>query len=301
MSPQHSSPVHNINVTEIKHNLNANIPNQHVINAMISSLNNSHSNDISTSELDSHANMVVLGKDAFIFESTGRTCNVEPFPSDLGVAENIPIVDATIANDCDLTHETYILIIRNALHIPSMIHNLLPPFILRQAGLTVNDTAKIHCKDPSPDDHCITFPDSELRIPLKLNGIFSYFNSRKPMPSELYGKDKLFITPDSTEWNPNCLSFAANEDSMTDHEGLITDVIKRSNGPIQLLDNPDDILDLASVTVKDWDSAIDSNISECYVSEALPDHERQSRYDLDADFHERISLRGEICKYILPQ
>ena len=31
------------------------------------------------SELDNHANMVVLGKEYFIFESTGNTCKVEPF------------------------------------------------------------------------------------------------------------------------------------------------------------------------------------------------------------------------------
>ena len=116
--------------------------------------------------------MLVLGKDAFIFESTGRTCNVEPFSPELGIARDIPIVDAAIAYDCELTNETYILIIRNALHISSMNHNLLPPFILRQRGITVNDTAKIHCSDPSTDDHCIIFPENELRIPLKLNGIF---------------------------------------------------------------------------------------------------------------------------------
>ena len=79
MLAHHTRNVHNINAIKIKHDLNANLPNQHILNAIISSLNDSHSNDISTSELDSHANMVVLGKDAFIFESTGRTCNVEPF------------------------------------------------------------------------------------------------------------------------------------------------------------------------------------------------------------------------------
>ena len=42
------------------------------------------------SELDSHANMVVLGKHAFIFESSGRTCNVRPFSEELGIAENVP-------------------------------------------------------------------------------------------------------------------------------------------------------------------------------------------------------------------
>ena len=73
--------------------------------------------------------MVVVGKDCFIFESTGKTCNVEPFTADLGVATNIPIVDADLAYDCPFTHETYILIIRNALYIDSMKHNLIPPLL----------------------------------------------------------------------------------------------------------------------------------------------------------------------------
>ena len=75
------------------------------------------------SELDSHANMVVLGKECFIFESTGKTCNVLPFNTELGIASDVPIVDAALAYDCPFTNETYILIIRNALHIKSMENN----------------------------------------------------------------------------------------------------------------------------------------------------------------------------------
>lgn len=59
--------------------------------------------------------MAVVGKDAFVFEATGRTCNVTPFTKDLGIAENIPIVDAAIAYDEPMSGETYILLIRNAL------------------------------------------------------------------------------------------------------------------------------------------------------------------------------------------
>ena len=51
------------------------------------------------SELDSHANMVVLGRHAFIFESIGRTCSVKPFSDEFGVASNIPIVDGAVAYD----------------------------------------------------------------------------------------------------------------------------------------------------------------------------------------------------------
>ena len=100
--------------------------------------------NITQSELDSHANMIVLGKECFVFESTGQTCNVKPFDPALGTALDVPIVDAAIAYDCPFTHETYILIIRNALHIPSMRYNLIPPFIMREGGFKVNDIPKMH-------------------------------------------------------------------------------------------------------------------------------------------------------------
>ena len=89
--------------------------------------------------------MIVLGKDCFVFESTGKTCNVEPFDPNLGTAQNVPIVDAAIAYDCPYTYETFILIIRNALHIKTMHHNLIPPFIMREGGVIVNDIPKMHC------------------------------------------------------------------------------------------------------------------------------------------------------------
>jgi len=162
------------------------------------------------SELDSHANMIVLGKECFVFESTGKTCNVEPFDKTLGIAQNIPIVDAAIAYDCPFTHETYILIIRNALHINTMSHNLIPPFIMREGGVIVNDIPKMHCDSTCIDDHCISFKDIDLRIPLQLNDVFSYFHSRKPLPNELYDKDKVFIIPEPSEWNPHCPSYSHN-------------------------------------------------------------------------------------------
>ena len=50
------------------------------------------------------------------------------------------------------------MVIRNALYVPSMQHNLIPPFMIREAGIVVNDTTKIQLDDPSADDHYIHFP-----------------------------------------------------------------------------------------------------------------------------------------------
>ena len=162
-------------------------------------------------ELDYHANMVVLGKHYFVFEKTGRTCNVQPFSTELVIAADVPIVDGAIAYDFPYTKTTYVLIFSNVLHMPTMAHNLIPPFIMIYGGVIFSDAPKIHCVDPTIEDHCIRFKNSDLKIPMQLSGTFSYFHSRLPTLYELYSCDKLFITPDSSDWHPHCLSFEQNE------------------------------------------------------------------------------------------
>ena len=174
----------------------------------------------SRSELDSHANMVVLGKNCFVFDGIhGKTCTVEPFDPSIGTAKKVPIVDAAIAYDCPYLHKTFLLIVRNALYIPSMDNNLIPPFILREAGLEVKDTPKIHVNDPAANDHSLAFHEHELRIPLQLWGVFLFFHSRCPTSEEVQHNDRLFLTPDSTSWDPYAEHFASNEESMLDWEG----------------------------------------------------------------------------------
>ena len=51
-------------------------------------------------QLDSHANMVVLGKNCFVFDRVnGRTCEVESFDKNLGTLKSVPVVDAAISYD----------------------------------------------------------------------------------------------------------------------------------------------------------------------------------------------------------
>ena len=53
-------------------------------------------NEDPRTEIYSHANMVFLGAHAFIFESTNRTCNVQPFDLILGTVSKIRIVDGAV-------------------------------------------------------------------------------------------------------------------------------------------------------------------------------------------------------------
>ena len=132
------------------------------------------------------------------------------------------LVDAVIQYDSPYDGKSYILVIRNAIHMPSMKNNLLPPIMLREVGIIINDKAKIHSSDPSMDDHAIAFPETGFRIPLSLWGVFSYFPSVAPTSASLqHGKDVYILTLEM--WNPHSEAYSTNEESMMDWEGNMWD------------------------------------------------------------------------------
>ena len=163
-------------------------------------------------QLDSHANMRVFGKYCFIISKYGKEAIVNAFTDQVGTI-TFPIVDAAVAYDCPWSQTTYILITRNILSVPSIDHNLIPPFILREDGLTVNGNATIHLNEPSIDDHAIICPNSDQRIRLHLHGTVSWFSTRMLTPDEILDPASwvVVITPEVVSWNPQCTSYQLNE------------------------------------------------------------------------------------------
>lgn len=177
--------------------------------------------------MDSHAESVVAGKNVLILNDTGNTITVGPFTPELGKLNKVRIVDCAIAHDCPYTGKTHILVLYNALYVPSVDNNLVPPFVVRRRGHTINDVPKIQCSDPTEDNHCIQFEDTEIRIPLQLTGIISYFDSRAPTLDEVQeavAKD-LAIEMNTQEdtWDPHDPQFAREESLMLNYEGRMTD------------------------------------------------------------------------------
>lgn len=101
-------------------------PNNFTLDCIVSSITYSIYNNDARTEIDSYTNMAVLGKHSFIFEISGKLCDVSGFPLSLG-NESIPIVDAVIVYDCPYTFQSYVLMIQNALYVEDMSHNLIPP------------------------------------------------------------------------------------------------------------------------------------------------------------------------------
>lgn len=136
-------------------------------------------------ELDSHANMLGVGSQCYVLAESGHTANVNSFHPD-APAVNLKIIDCAIKYDCPYNDKCYIMILRNALYVPSMTNHLIAPFILQEAGNLVNNHPKLHLVTPTLDDHSIFFPDIDLRIPLSLHGIFSFFTTSKPTLQDLH-------------------------------------------------------------------------------------------------------------------
>jgi hypothetical protein len=92
-------------------------------------------------EFNSHANMAVAGADCTIIAKSGNYADITLV--DLPVMKMVEIVDAMMAYDAPISHTTYLLIMRNALSIPSIGHNLIPPFLICKAGLDLDKMSKI--------------------------------------------------------------------------------------------------------------------------------------------------------------
>jgi hypothetical protein len=208
----------------------------------------------SRTELDSHANMPVVGRHAYIISDTGRMADVSPFTPDYASMQ-LRIVDAAVQYDCPYNGMSYILVIRNTLYVPSMKNNLLPPFILRQAGIKVNDTPKIQVDDPTIEEHSLLFPETGFRIPLSLWGTFSYFPTCKPTATHMQDSDEIYMLT-TDQFNPHDDSYAVNEENMLDWEGNMVE--RKHRTKILLSEVEDNEAMAASVQVSSIESrAID--------------------------------------------
>ena len=90
-------------------------------------------------EMDSHADSPVVSKQAHILENMGRKVCVSGFTDALGKPMLVDVVNALIVYDCKQTGKLYLLLINNSLLVPLLNSYLINPFIMRLAGLHVNE------------------------------------------------------------------------------------------------------------------------------------------------------------------
>ena len=182
------------------------------------------------SELDSHADTCVVGKDtALEIHDYERPVRVFGYDERVGQANHCRTITAVVAYDHPTTGEVYMLVINQAILIPRMKANLLSTMQMRDNDLRVNDEPKSMVLNPTEDNHAIVVPttgNESLRIPLALDGVISYFPTRKPTAEEYENTPLEMIidlTADSPDWEPNTTRFQEQEAAMLDSDGLLRD------------------------------------------------------------------------------
>jgi len=175
--------------------------------------------DSSRTELDTHADTCVVGNNCLIVHEYDRWVTVTGYDPTQGSVKDLKVVGAVIAYDCPQTGEVIIIRINQAIHIKSMSNNLLCPMQIRMNDIKVFDCPKFLIENPKDIDHTLTLPSGngeDYSIPLSLNGVTSYFPTRKPTQAE-YDKAEdegstVDLTYDSPEWEPHSETFSNQED-----------------------------------------------------------------------------------------
>jgi hypothetical protein len=143
-----------------------------------------------------------------------------------------------------------------------MNHNLIPSFLIREAGLYVDETPKHQVANPMVDNHVIVDSETGMRIHLSLNGIFSSSPTHPLTLEEIedWGNYSIvFITSDSVAWDPYASRYAENEAAMLDSNGLI---VEHHTRPPQVLFTEADLCKLYGEPVT-WDKFNDAIDQVC--------------------------------------
>ena len=157
-------------------------------------------------DLDSHADQCVIGRNALIAYDYDKPVNIVGYDPNGPVESSLCTVSAALAYDCPNTGSTIILIVNQAIHNPKLDHNLLSTFQMQLNDVMVNDIPKSLTDLPTERTHAIIVTDPEtsdkLLIPLSIRGVTSTFPTRKLTQQEYDECIHFDLTYDSPEYEP---------------------------------------------------------------------------------------------------
>lgn len=167
-------------------------------------------------ELDSHAEVSVVGKNVLVVHDFDRPATVSGYDPN-GPAQELKTISAALAYDDPSTGNTTILVVHQALYVPTMDHALLSPLQMRVNGIQVNECPKHLCLDPDETTHSIIIPDQDdepYLIPMRIHRTSSYFPFRKPTAEEYDTCERRYeLTFEGPEYDPATTMFEEQEDA----------------------------------------------------------------------------------------
>lgn len=151
------------------------------------------------SELDSHADTIVAGRNCVVTKFTTKTCEVSPYSDAYESVKDVPVVQAATGYT-SVTGRNYIIIFNEALYMPSLDHSLINPNQLRHFQTTVKDNPY------EIGGMIIRSPDQDLTLCLKSAGTTIYFDSWTPTIEDLDVLPHVVLSSPHP-WNPATIQF----------------------------------------------------------------------------------------------
>jgi hypothetical protein len=128
------------------------------------------------SDLDSHADFCVCGKEVKLFNYFDHEVTVTGWDPE-GETQSLRIVSAALGYTIPQSGKNVLLIVHQSILSPTLNHNLLSTMKLRLHDVIVNETLKFQYLNPTNLSHSISVRGDNVYevfvIPLELHGVVS--------------------------------------------------------------------------------------------------------------------------------
>jgi hypothetical protein len=175
--------------------------------------------EVNRSDLDSHADCCVCGKEVSVFNDFDKEVTVTGWDPE-GETQSLRIVSAAMGYTIPQSGKTVLLIFHQSIFSPSLNHKLLSTMQMELHGVIVDRTPKFQSLDPTKLSHSISVRgdnvEDVLVIPLELHCVVSYFPTFKPTHLEFETCDRYESIYESPEYDPSATTIHAQEASMMD-------------------------------------------------------------------------------------
>ena len=189
-------------------------------------------------ELDSHADMCVVGNNCLVIYDYNRLVNVYSYnPKDDHRRDKT--VDATVDYQDPQSSQKFILMINQAISNDGLDNHILYPMQCHQNGVQISEVLKFLAENLSETIHAIELVHPfdaayPLIISLWSSGVTSYFDMYFPSVSEYENDDipKTHLTAEEPPWAPSTSEYSERETCMTNHQGQKSIPATAARGPV---------------------------------------------------------------------
>jgi hypothetical protein len=146
-----------------------------------------HVKETNISDLDSHADCCVFGKEVLVLNDFDREVTFTSWNPSVET-HSLWIVSAALGYTMPQSGNNVLLIVHQSILSPTLNHNLLSNIEMRLYDVIVNETPKFKSLNTTNLSHSIIMigdnGDDVLVIPLELHGVVSCFPTFKPTQLE---------------------------------------------------------------------------------------------------------------------